>query len=266
MEENKVNVEFYEFTSKQLFANSQIPLEQLPDSFAINTTIHFGDSDWKVMAAQPLKKSEFAVSGKVELFLSKVETMDPKNILYSLPSINDELPNVVEQQGENVLVLLEDDWRQAECVSTDFLEQINVEIEQIRDIYKNDRESSGFRNMHLRKKITAPLEGKKIVLEDLYNHFKCNVLYDGVGFNTSHGAIENGFAFSTAGNWIFWGQIGEQKSIAFLNVIAMANAIIEPFSSQMDQFLKDQGLYVVDWTRMLIVGDGQSSFDQFMTF
>lgn len=265
MEDKKVNVEFYEFTTKQLLANSQIPLQQLPDTFAINTTIHFNDSDWNVMVAKPLKKTEFAASGKVELFLAKVETMDPKNILYSLPSINDEIPQVIECDSENVLVLLEDDWRQVECVSTSFLTEIHDEISQIRDIYNNDRESSGFRNMHLRKKISAPLQGKEITLKELYEHFHAKVHYEGVGFNSSYGIIENGFAFATESNWVFWGQCDAAKNIVFLNVIAMANAVIEPFSSQMNQFLRDKELYVVDWTRMFIAGEGHSSFEKFMS-
>lgn len=264
MEDNKINVEFYEFTSKQLIANSQIPLQQLPDTFAINTTIHFGDSDWNVMAAKPLKKSEFAASGKVELFLAKVETMDPKDILYSLPSINDEIPRIVDCDSENVLVLLEDDWRQVECVSTSFLNEINAEISQIRDIYDNDRESAGFRNMHLRKKISTPLEGKEITLRNLHEYFNAKVHYEGAGFNSSYGIIENGFAFSTESNWVFWGQCDADENILFLNIIAMANAIIEPFSSQMNQFLQEKKLYVVDWTRMFIAGEGHSSFENFM--
>ncbi|WP_372370979.1 hypothetical protein [Candidatus Uabimicrobium sp. HlEnr_7] len=265
MKQNEISIEFYDFINKKLLKTVSKSLEQLPDVFEKDTAIHFSDSHWVISEALPSEKSEFQESGKVKLFLSKTEVMDPKKILYSLPSISEDIPNIIESDTtEGTLVLLEDDWRQVECLEARFLKNINEELSQIRNVYENERESAGFRNMHLRKLILSPLGDKTLLIEHLEKHFEIKMRYNSVGFSSSYGVIENGFALATESNWIFWGQLNDNNHICFLNVIAMANALVEPFSSQMNAFLKDEKLYLVDWTRMFVAGNNQESFTNFM--
>ena len=78
------------------FAQSQVPPENLPETFARDTTMHLGDEDWSVMHADPQTRTEYSKSGKLTLRLRRLEWVDPKSLLYSLPSIRDRLPAVAE--------------------------------------------------------------------------------------------------------------------------------------------------------------------------
>jgi hypothetical protein len=65
------------------FASSTMPPDDLPESFAIDTTLHLGDDNWSVVHADPQTKTEFTKSGKVTLWLRRIEMIDPKAISFS---------------------------------------------------------------------------------------------------------------------------------------------------------------------------------------
>ena len=91
-----IEVRFYEGKSETPFAVSNLPVDQLPDTFEIDTTLHLGDDNWRVIGAEPPQKSKFRTSGKLDLFLAKSEVtqIDPRELLYSLPTINDDIAGV----------------------------------------------------------------------------------------------------------------------------------------------------------------------------
>jgi len=82
-----VHVEFVDDSTGETFGRSDVPLERLPDSFALETTLDIGEKKFNVMDAQPQTKDLFAKTGTLRLRLRQVEMMDPKKILFSLPSI-----------------------------------------------------------------------------------------------------------------------------------------------------------------------------------
>jgi hypothetical protein len=79
----KVTVEFIDEADGAVFASSIMPVDDLPDSFEIDTTLHLGESDWSVVRAEPLTKKEFSKTGKLRIRLRKIETMDPNAIGFS---------------------------------------------------------------------------------------------------------------------------------------------------------------------------------------
>ena len=79
----KVTVTLIDDTTGAVFASSNMPPDDLPESFAIDTTLHLGEDNWSVIHAEPQTKAEFTKSGKVTLRLRKIETMDPNAISFS---------------------------------------------------------------------------------------------------------------------------------------------------------------------------------------
>jgi hypothetical protein len=79
----KVTVTLINDASGSVFASSNMAPDDLPDSFAIDTTLHLGEDNWSVTHADPKTKAEFTKSGKVTLRLRKIELMDPKTISFS---------------------------------------------------------------------------------------------------------------------------------------------------------------------------------------
>lgn len=261
-----IEVKFIEGNSDTPFAVSTVPIEQLPDTFEINTTLHLGQDDWRVIGADPAKKSEFRKLGKLSLYLAKQEVMsiDPKELLYSLPTIYNDLPGVEPADSlENVIVIREDDWRQFEFIDVDHESTINEELNDVLAIYQNHKQGMGFTSLHLRQKISNPLGSKKLTIEILRNHFSFIKVYDGVAFDTAAVIIINSFAAQTDTGWILWGQTDLNENITVLNISASENANIRDFAETLDKFLEDFSLYLVDWPRLFWGGANKASFAKY---
>src|SRR5688572_21762880 len=115
-----IRVTFYSADTGQVFATSEIPASSLPESFLVATTLHLGDEDWEVVSADPPTAEEFRKTGALSLRLRRVARMDPNEILYSLPTLSDAIPETdpgSRASGRRVLRLHEDDWRQIELIS-----------------------------------------------------------------------------------------------------------------------------------------------------
>src|SRR5690348_16903151 len=89
-----VSVEFIDAPTGRVFARSDLPAGQLPDSFAPETTLHLGDDPWLVEHAEPWSAAEFVASGRLVLTVRRLTTVAPHDVRYSLPTICDALPVV----------------------------------------------------------------------------------------------------------------------------------------------------------------------------
>src|SRR5690242_17556226 len=107
-----IHVELFDAATGTLIGEADLPAEQLPESFAASTTLHLGDADWHVERAEPMTRDEYVKAGHLVLRLREVVQVDPKQILFSLPTIEDALPPLHDGPGEEAAALREDDWRQ----------------------------------------------------------------------------------------------------------------------------------------------------------
>lgn len=158
-----VTVSFVDHNTGTTFASSEVPLDQLPETFAINTELDIKQDHYVVVSAEPQTKQDFAKSKKLSIRLLKVETVDPKSILFSLPSIcNSALPECVRVENpDGIPVLHEDDWRQCEFVTVNHETDISAELSDIRSIHVNSTTTSGgWKAIHVRKRIANPLPEK----------------------------------------------------------------------------------------------------------
>src|SRR5512139_1797456 len=139
-----VRVVFINANSGEVIGQSDMPLEQLPESFDAPTTLQIGQKSWSVDRAEPSTAAEFGRTGRLELLLRPVEMVSPQDILYSLPTICGDLP-ALDPRGDRTrcYVLREDDWRQHEFVSADQLGAVAEEFAAIRRIYADHAHTVG---------------------------------------------------------------------------------------------------------------------------
>jgi hypothetical protein len=243
-----IQVQFIETGSEKPFARSPTPIDQLPETFEVRTTLHIGDEEWVVDRAEPATKVEFRRTGAAKIYLSKpnVVSVPLSEILYSLASIHDELPKIVDASLENVFVTHEDDWRQNEFVSEKFRQQVEQEFSAIRQIYQTYRKGNAFKSIHVRKLIPAPLDGVELSLSELKQRFEVAHEYSGIAFSSAAAVVENGFAFKISDQSIFWGKISEQGIISALCI----QSDVDPRNPEvMVAMLKAKKLLYVDWNR-----------------
>lgn len=258
-----VDVRFFEEGSRDPFATSHVPLAQLPDTFEVDTVLHLGDQDWKVVRAEPSQKSEFAERGTLELFLvpHQVTQIDPSKILYSLPTINDAIAASEPVKSLDGFVMVEeDDWRQFEFIDRVHAESIREELEEIVEIYQNHRVGAGFKHLHLRQKITDPLPRTPLTISLIEQAFDVAQTYAGAAFGSSQVAITDSFAMRTTSGWLLWGQTDASGVITALNFAPTQHADVAEVASRVDAFLTAHSLYLVDWSRLFWCGEDQQAF------
>ncbi|MBE0535233.1 MAG: hypothetical protein IH624_06140 [Phycisphaerae bacterium] len=88
--------------------------------------------------------------------------MDPSDILFTTPTLNDALPSTSNvPASEDCYAMHEDDWRQFEFVSSRFSTQVAAETVAIDRIWREQSvpvgEYQAFRECHIRKAIPQPL-------------------------------------------------------------------------------------------------------------
>lgn len=59
-----IRVEFVKQGESAPFMRSDVPIDSLPDTFEIDTTLHIKEEEWQVVSALPPQKSEFRKTGK----------------------------------------------------------------------------------------------------------------------------------------------------------------------------------------------------------
>ncbi|GKX53631.1 hypothetical protein [Budvicia aquatica] len=261
-----IRVKFIESGKAEAFAQVDLPIERLPDTFEINTTLHIAEEDWEVVSAVPPQKAQFEKTGTLDITLCKPEItyVDPSEILFSLPTINDELPALENPPSmENVMVVLEDDWRQCEFIAGRYHNEINQECQSVINIYDTQRVESGFKTLHVRKIITHPLTETRITLAALENAFTIEHRYQAVAFNNNASTIINSFAVKSPSGWIFWGQTDDNGDISTLCLRQSETADISAITGQIDAFIADNNLYLIDWIQVFVCGEGAASFSQY---
>jgi hypothetical protein len=214
---------------------------QLPESFDLSehaTTMHIGADDWHVEEAEPADRSGYVASGRLHLVLRKVETMDPKEILFNLPTLVDALPPIVAGGVTDAYALHEDDWRQREFVATSFQAEIASEFDMIRAA-RASRIGVGYERLHVRDQIPEPLAGVAVpiaaVRSALGDPARRDVAVGG-------GLVVGGYAFAVALG-VVYGREVEGRVVAL--------ALAEDADPQaLAGLAADHDLVLVDWLRV----------------
>lgn len=239
-------------------------LEDIPERFDVQTTIDLGPLKFMIVEADPADRNGCGASGKLTLKVQPIVSINPKDILYSLPtiaySIGSEIP--FEAEGKRVLVMHEDDWRQVELVSNLLSAEIAAEFSAIAKIFEKRRGDGAFPTIHARESVEGPLAGADVSLSKL-RCFEDGMVFDGVSFaqpginGVTHiqSVVSGGFALQVTGGMVLYGQVVKDSGGSeLINTLAVADAKpsnLELAASTIAQLCQEHNLVLVDWCRGL---------------
>ncbi|WP_433040663.1 hypothetical protein [Dactylosporangium sp. CS-033363] len=234
-----VQVTFVDAGSGQPFARSEMPAEQLPESFAAQTSLQLGQDQWVVERAEPETRAEATARGQMVLTLRRVEMMAPQDILYSLPTLCAELPPLADEAaGADALVLHEDDWRQVELASRGNAAAIDGELAAIRRIFTEHRRGAGFDQIHLRElaALGEPLPSWAQVRANLPRPDR---ELGGVRFRDAPNRVAGSFALAYGAGSVCYGVV-QQDRVTVLGLIG---------TPPVADLARALDLVVLDWCR-----------------
>jgi hypothetical protein len=227
----KVHVLLIDAASNATIAEVDLEATQLPEAFELSTRLEIAGRMWQVEQAEPPTREAYIASGRLRLVLRELQHVDPRSLLFSLPTLENVAPPT-EPLVDGCVTMHEDDWRQVELVSARLELEIAAELEAIRLILTSHRKGVGFTNLHARSRIPEPLAGVALSLADLGMATAPRGL--AIGTRT-YAAIVGGFAFDTEAGTLY-GRVHQQAIVALgvhssrdlglLAVVARAGAFV----------------------------------------
>lgn len=263
-----IRVEFINGADNSVIGVSEMPPDRLPDSFAIDTTLDIKDQKWSVQRAEPEEKTQFLKTGKLRLVLSRLTTVNPANILFSLPTISND---VGKTQGntlpnEAVFAIHEDDWRQVEFVSARLDSEINQEFADIRQIWISEKKDYGFKKIHVRKRIPEPLAESSLHLDGLRSIIPTQKQFDGVGFKRAPGIIPQSFAWSASLHFVMWGIADPGGKVRRLCLSGLPERDqVARICAALAELTKRHQVHLVDWCRGVRASSDANAFETYFT-
>lgn len=255
-EHTTIHVSFIDEKTGQDFAQVKMPIGQLPDELE-GSTLHMGDTPYLVLSATPQTAREWSEGGTLRLVLreQEVTTVDPKSLLYSLPTLSDEMPGLAEgttKQGRATLELHEDDWRQLEFVSLSLQESVEKEMQSIARIHTQHREGPGFNALHIRSGVPRPLEGTRLTRAELHGALGESTMWlEGLSLQGVEGLVEGGFAARLASGLFVYG-IEREEGVSVLGVEwePRSGAALDEDTRLLTALANRWQLGLIDWCRM----------------
>jgi hypothetical protein len=209
-----------------------------------------------VVKAEPPTRAEFEKSKRLMLTLARVELqhVDPRAILYSLPTINDRLPEEDVVADGSEMVLTEDDWRQFEFVSLALRYVVEDEIGAIDQIHHDHRRGMGFEEIHARR-IDRPVDDLPVdAVAQLELEAAGPLRLDRHGHR-----VRGGFAHTLPGGWLLYGT-ADGGEITTLALHPTEDAPPPDVVNALDELAAEHGLLLVDWCRCAVGEPGTESF------
>ncbi len=192
-----IDVSFTDAETGNEFLRLKMTVRQLPQREA---TMTLSKVDWLVVDVTPSRTEDIVKSGKVSLVLRKVQYVDPKTILFSLPTVADVIPEEVVA-GEPAFRMHEDDWLQLELVPQEVVGKAQPDLDAIKAVLATEREKSGFKRLHIRKALPSPFAARPLLLKSLREALGAERT---VAYRSSRGVLKDCFAFGLpSGVWLY---------------------------------------------------------------
>ncbi|MFT3695591.1 MAG: hypothetical protein QM831_20815 [Kofleriaceae bacterium] len=216
-----VHVVFVDRSTGNSIGETDLEPTALPESFAVATQLTIAGKQWSVAKAEPQTRAEYTRSGQLRLELNPIVMMDPRRILFSLPTIENTQPALVPGDASNALDLHEDSWRQIEVIDPKYRALIERERDEIHLVI-SERQGAGFTRIHVREAIPDPVS----IPDDLPGKRRPLAIGGMI--------VVDGFAI---------GEIyGRSKGGVISELCATDAAALAPIAER-------HGLVLVDWTR-----------------
>ena len=233
-----IHVVLVNAATNSVLGEVDLPAAQLPETFAVSTRLHLGDADWQVVHAEPTTRADYVATGALHLVLRKIEMVDPRTILYSLPTLENVAPPTIGPVA-GAIEMHEDDWRQIELIAARFEPEIAAELAAIRTIHAEHRSGPGFTSLHLRERIPAPLAGVALTLAELGLAGPPRAVAIGP-VSGPRAAVAGGFAFEVA-NGVIYGR--DDRGVVALGLAPGTDP------APLAAVARTHDLVLVDWCR-----------------
>jgi hypothetical protein len=175
--------------------------------------------------------------------------VDPKQLLFTLRTICDELPAVDETSPpEGAMRLHEDDWREIEFVASVNRDYIDQQLAALAVFDQQHRAKCGWTEVYVRKEHPSPLAAAGIHLDD-----EQPLAMSALTISEPKRTVRGGFALSDGSGWFVYGQRAPDGLVVQMGVAASASAMSRDFASQLSHFATAAHLMLVDWYRNVIV-------------
>lgn len=240
----EVRIELVDQASGETIAESTVPLDSLPARFAgMETTLTVGDSQYNVVKAEPPTRDEIAKAGTARLTLRKVEAVDPKSILFSMPTLEDSQPAMAAApKGVDVHVkVTPDDYRQVELVHASQMSFVDTELQDIRRVLAEHRKGAGYDQIHVRKRLPEPLDGARLTVAELEEALDSK--RRPLGLRGSQGMVRDGYAVPLS-DAVVYGLEAEGRAAS-----AAVHGILDDVIGLLHPVALRHGLVLVDWRK-----------------
>jgi hypothetical protein len=260
---NRILVTFVDDADGEILGETKLKPEELPETFEAETTLRLEDEDWLVVSAEPATRAEFVKTKKLTLRLGHFETVDPQTILYSLPSITNELPACGDQPlNGNELTMLDDSWRQLELVSRSLATEVDQEMEGIHQAQETKVAGSGWESIHVRKTPVPPI-AKPFPLTELLAAWEVKQPI-GLTFYGAETQVDDGFAVVAADGQAVYG-VAPDGLVAMLGIAQTTlDAVPEKSIAMLTKLAEQHELDLVHWCRCSRVASGSPLFRQLL--
>lgn len=186
-----------------------------------------------------------------------VQTINPNNVLMTIPTIENTFPTFEDATDSNNLKLIEDDWRQVEFVSKDQKALIDRELDSINYIFEHEmhqgKDYSAFKRLHVRLLITNPIS---ISLDKLLKLLSDNnKVLSGISISGNVGQVKDGFSLSSDG-MNYYGLKDDRNNVSVFCVYgAQSNEAWKKSIDRISKFLEKENLFLVDWVHRSVIDE-----------
>ena len=196
------------------------------------------------------------IAGGVYSSPANPESIDPNAILYTVPTISNDIPEVEVTAAKPIkgtVVFHEDDWRQVEFLKSGQIPEIKRILSEYKQFESQNRTAYGWKNVYVRdfkKEIALP--GKQSVdqIESILRANRGSELY--LTSADVFGKVKSGFTISIGGNIDLYGTATE-AGITVLGAAVGQNPDDANLTEAFASLNKIFGLVLVDWKSQTIL-------------
>lgn len=186
-----------------------------------------------------------------------LQTIDPSKILYTVPTISDDLAPVEKVElplSDSAFTLHEDDWCQIEFFTAARLPELKRVLTEYKAFEAKNRTSSGWKNVYVRRVERSPVLGGSDALRRLEELMKSVAGDAPVLHATSSltGRVVRGFSMSLGGNIWMYGYDSDQ-GLPVLAASVGQNPDDQVLTSAFALLHREAGLLLVDWKQQLVL-------------
>jgi hypothetical protein len=260
-----IEVTFIDDLTGESIGVTHIPANNLPDSFERDTIINLSGADWNVLNARPKTRAQYTKSAQLILWIRRIDRVNPSDILYSLPSICDVVPDINNRSlSGHELTIAEDDWRQFELISHQLADKVDKEIAKIQRIHEHATAGVGWREIHLRSKPEISIVSN-IALTHLATSLKVSVKSAGITYDGAQSPIADGYSFALNDDFSVYGVAPNSK----VQVIAIGQdsniSANDESIARLQQLARQLNLDLVHWCRCLRVSPDDPLFGSLLS-